>query len=108
MFSVTHKSHELTQNMYCDAILLNSQYYEPETWPVKNENTSIQYPVWFSNIGISIQSEEYWKSISISMPKKLKYQYSVSVSFLEKSVKKQANQANLKNWGELKFLLNRQ
>ena len=31
------------------------------------------------------------------MPKKLKYQYSVSVSFLEKSVKKQANQADLKN-----------
>ena len=35
------------------------------------------------------------------MPKKLKYQYWVSVSFLEKSVKKQANQAGLKNWGEL-------
>jgi hypothetical protein len=31
------------------------------------------------------------------MPKKLKYQYSESVSFLEKSVKKQANQADLKN-----------
>ena len=28
MFSVTHKSHELTQNVYRDAILLNSQYYE--------------------------------------------------------------------------------
>ena len=41
------------------------------------------------------------------MPKKLKYQYSVSVSFLEKSEKKQANQEDLKNRGELKFLLNR-
>ena len=40
------------------------------------------------------------------MPEKLKYQYSVSVSFLEKSVKKQANQADLKNGGELEFLLN--
>ena len=36
------------------------------------------------------------------MPKKLKYQYSVSVSSLAKSVKKQAN---VKIWGELKFLL---
>ena len=42
------------------------------------------------------------------MLKKLKYQYLVSVSFLEKSVKKQASQANVKNLGELEFLLNRQ
>ena len=35
------------------------------------------------------------------------YQYSVSVSFLEKSMKKQANQADLKNWCELEILLNR-
>ena len=41
------------------------------------------------------------------MPKKLKYQYSVSVSFLEKSTKKQANQVDLKNLGELMILLNR-
>ena len=34
------------------------------------------------------------------MPKKLNYQYSVSVSFQKKNVKKQANQA------EIKFLLN--
>ena len=37
--------------------------------------------------------------------KKLKYQYSVSVSFQEKSVKKWANQADLTNWGEIKFVL---
>ena len=41
------------------------------------------------------------------MPKKLKYQYSVSVSFMEKSVQKQTNQADLKNGGELEFLLKR-
>jgi hypothetical protein len=39
------------------------------------------------SISISIQFDEYWISIIISMPKKLKYQYSVSVPFLEKSVK---------------------
>ena len=39
------------------------------------------------SISISIQFEEYWKSISISKPKELKYKYSVSVSFPEKSVK---------------------
>ena len=39
------------------------------------------------------------------MPKKLKYQYSVSVSFMEKSVQKQTNQADLKNGGELEFLM---
>ena len=57
------------------------------------------------SISISTQFEEYW--ISISMQKKLKYQYSVSVSYLEKSMKKQASQADLKNWGELKIVLNR-
>ena len=41
------------------------------------------------------------------MPKKLKYQYSVSVSFLEKSVKKRAKEENVKNLDELKFLFNR-
>ena len=41
------------------------------------------------------------------MPKKLKYQYSVSVSFQKKSMIKQANQADLTNCGELKFVLNR-
>ena len=25
-----------------------------ETWPVQNENTSIQYPVWFSNTEVSV------------------------------------------------------
>jgi hypothetical protein len=39
------------------------------------------------------------------MPKKLKYQYSLSVSFLEKIVKKQAKQADLKTWGELKVCI---
>ena len=47
--------------------------------------------------------------------KKYQYQYAkkteVSVfyqyPFWKKSVKKKANQADLKNWGELKFLLNR-
>ena len=41
------------------------------------------------------------------MPKKLKYWYSVSlpVSSLEKSIKKQGKLADLKSWGELKFVL---
>ena len=26
----------------------------PETWPVQNENTCIQYPVWFSNTEVSV------------------------------------------------------
>ena len=25
-----------------------------ETWPVQNENNSIQYPVWFSNTEVSV------------------------------------------------------
>ena len=28
--------------------------HEPETWPVQNENASIQYPVWFSNTKVSV------------------------------------------------------
>ena len=27
---------------------------KPETWPVQNENTSIEYPVWFSNTEVSV------------------------------------------------------
>ena len=52
------------------------------------------------SISISIQYEKYWISISISMPKKLKYQYSVWVSFLEKRGK---NKQTKQNW---KFELN--
>ena len=30
------------------------KHTEPETWPVQNENTSIQYTVWFSNTEVSV------------------------------------------------------
>ena len=29
-------------------------YYKSETWPVQNENTSIQYPVWILNTEVSV------------------------------------------------------
>ena len=28
--------------------------YKPESWPVQNENTSIQYTVWFINTEVSV------------------------------------------------------
>ena len=34
--------------------LLISELFYSETWPVQNENTSIQYPVWFSNTEVSV------------------------------------------------------
>ena len=45
-----------------DALLLTTtaategigKQYKAETWPVQNENTSIQYPVWFSNTEVSV------------------------------------------------------
>ena len=32
----------------------NMNAQESETWPVQNENTSSQYPVWFSNTEVSV------------------------------------------------------
>ena len=77
----------------CYLLSLNQR---PDQYKMKI-HTSIQYD--FQILKYQFQYS-IWRILN-------KYQYSVSVSFLEKSMKKQANQADLKNWSKLKFLLNR-
>ena len=81
-----------------------------ETWPVQNENTSIQYPVWFSNteVSVSVSNLKNTEEVSVSVCQKnwsisIQYQYPLC----KKNMKKQAHQADLKNWGEIRFLLKR-
>jgi hypothetical protein len=53
-----------------------------ETWPVQNENTSIQYPVWFSNteVSVSVSNLKNTEEVSVSVCQKnwsisIQYQY---------------------------------
>ena len=62
--------------------------FEAETWPVQNENTSIQYPVWFPTTEVSVAVFNLKNielvSVSVLWNKNLKCQYSLSVSFFGK------------------------
>ena len=42
------------QELKCTIIKDVNPQSKSETWPVQNENTSIQYPVWFSNTEVSV------------------------------------------------------
>ena len=35
-------------------LLQKRTVFKAETWPVQNESTSIEYPVWFSNTEVSV------------------------------------------------------
>ena len=52
-----YKNKYTNDNKYLAVITENGLWRilsKPETWPVQNENTSIQYPVWFSNTEVSV------------------------------------------------------